>query len=175
MSNFNKTNNKFVRINNNITVPQVRLVDEIGNSEIISTNEARGRAAAAALDLVEIVPTAKPPVCKIMDFGKWRYDEKIKKKEEVKKQKTIAPKEIQLRYCIGQHDIETKVRALKKFLEEKRQVRLVVKFKNREMAFVNMGEQVLLQMTQAVNEVGEMLVKPRLEGKNLVVNVTPKG
>jgi translation initiation factor IF-3 len=124
--------------------------------------------------LVEIVPSAKPPVCKIMDFGKWRYEEKIRRKDDIRKQKTIAPKEIQLRYCIGQHDIETKVRALKKFLEEKRQVRLVMKFKHREMPYVSQGELVLHQMAEAVTELGQLQNKPKLEGKNLVVNVMPK-
>lgn len=170
----NKTNNRFVRVNFNITATQVRLTADDGTSEVITIAEARTRAAAAELDLVETVPNAKPPVCKIMDFGKWRYEEKIRRKDEVKKQKTVAAKEIQLRYCIGQNDIDTKVRALKKFLEEKRQVRLVVKFKNREMAYVSQGEAVLRQMAEAVTEVGELQNKPKLEGKSLIANVMPK-
>jgi translation initiation factor IF-3 len=166
--------NKFVRINHYITVPQVRLVDDQGRSEILNTYEAKERANQAELDLVEIVPQARPPVCKIMDFGKWKYEENIKKKEEAKKQKTVSSKQIELRYCIGEHDLDTKIRALKKFLEEKRQVRLIVKFKNRELAYVKDGEALLLRMTQAVTEIGES-VKPKLEGKNLIVNVMPKG
>jgi translation initiation factor IF-3 len=169
-----KTNNRFVRVNFNITSPQVRLSEDDGNSRIMSIIDARALAAQAELDLVEIVPNAKPPVCKIMDFGKWRYEEKIRRKDEVKKQKTVAPKEIQLRYCIGQHDIDTKIRSLKKFLEEKRNVRLVVKFKNRELAYVSQGEQVLLQISQAILEFGEFQSKPKLEGKNLIANVMPK-
>src|SRR4051812_22491720 len=112
--------NQFVRVNFNIVAPQVRLTDESGNTQIVPIAEAHRQAAAAELDLVEIVPNAKPPVCKIMDYSKWKYEEKIRRKEEVRKQKTVAAKEIQLRYCIGQHDIETKIRALQKFLEEKR-------------------------------------------------------
>lgn len=169
-----KNNNRFIRVNYNITAPQVRLSDDNGNSEIITIAEAHSRAASAELDLVEVVPNAKPPVVKIMDLGKWKYEEKIKRKDDLKKQKTVAAKEIQLRYCIGQHDIETKVRALKKFLEEKRQVRLVMKFKNREMAYVHQGEQVLQQIAEAITELGELQNKPKLEGKSLVANVMPK-
>jgi translation initiation factor IF-3 len=170
----NKTNNRFVRVNFNITAPQVRLSADDGTSEIVTIAEARARAAAEELDLVEVVANAKPPVVKIMDFGKWRYEEKIRRKDDMKKQKTVAPKEIQLRYCIGQNDIDTKVRSLKKFLEEKRQVRLVVKFKHRELAYVSQGEAVLRQMAEAVTELGELQNKPKLEGKSLIANVMPK-
>lgn len=170
----NKSNNRFVRVNLNIVSPQVRLTAEDGTSEIVPIAEARSRAMAVELDLVETVPNAKPPVVKIMDFSKWKYEEKIRRKEEAKKQKTITAKEIQLRYCIGQHDIDTKVRALKKFLEEKRQVRLVVKFKNREMAYVSQGEAVLKQMAESVIDLGELQNKPKLEGKSLIANIVPK-
>lgn len=166
--------NKFVRINSNITAPQVRLSFDDGGSQVVSINEARERAYRAELDLVEIVPNAKPPVCKIMDFNKWKYEEKVKRKEEQKKTKSVAPKEIRLRYCIGQHDLDTKVRALKQFLEEKRQVRLVVQFKSREMSNLVQGESVLMQMAESVSEFGTMQVKPKLEGKNLVANLMPK-
>lgn len=170
----NKTNNRFVRVNFNIVATQVRLQADDGTSEIVTIAEARARAATAELDLVETVPNAKPPVVKIMDFGKWRYEEKIRRKDEIKKQKTLAAKEIQLRYCIGQNDIDTKVRSLKKFLEEKRQVRLVVKFKNRELTYVSQGEQVLRQMAEAVAEIGELQSKPKLEGKSLIAFLLPK-
>jgi translation initiation factor IF-3 len=121
-----------------------------------------------------VVANAKPPVVKILDFGKWKYEEKIKRKEDLKKQKTVSSKEIQLRYCIGQHDIETKVKMLKKFLEEKRQVRLVVKFKPREMAYVHQGEKILHFIVESVIELGSLQGKPKLEGRNLVANITPK-
>ena len=166
--------NKFVRINSNITAPQVRLSLDDGNSQIITIQEARDRAYRAELDLVETVPNAKPPVCKIMDFNKWKYEEKVRRKEEQKKTKSIANKEIHLRYCIGQHDLETKIRFLKQFLEEKRQVRLIVKFKNREMSNLGQGEIILTQMAEAVNDIGTMQLKPKLEGKNLVANLMPK-
>ena len=166
--------NRFVRINHNITAPYVRLSLDDGTSSVVSIYEARTKADNQNLDLVEVVANAKPPVVKIMDFGKWKYEQNIKKKDDLKKQKTVAPKEIQLRYCIGQHDIETKVRALKKFLEEKRQVRLVVKFKNRELAHIEQGELVLLKIAEDVIKLGSLQSKPRLEGKNLVANIMPK-
>jgi translation initiation factor IF-3 len=167
-------NTRPIRANFNIVnTPQVRLNKEDGTSEVITIAEARSRALQAELDLVEIVPNARPPVCRIMDFGKWRYEENIRKKEEIKKQKTVTQKEIQLRYCIGQNDIDTKVRSLKKFLEEKRHVRLVMKFKPRELAYVNQGELILKGMAEAIAGLGEFQHKPKLEGKSLMVNVVP--
>jgi translation initiation factor IF-3 len=166
--------NRFVRVNYNITAPYVRLSSDDGTSQVLSTREAQSKADSLNLDLVEVVANAKPPVVKILDFGKWKYEEKIKRKEDLKKQKTVSSKEIQLRYCIGQHDIETKVKMLKKFLEEKRQVRLVVKFKPREMAYVHQGEKILHFIVEAVIELGSLQGKPKLEGRNLVANITPK-
>lgn len=165
---------KFTRINHYITgVYQVRLFIESDLVGIVSIEDARRRAQDLGLDLVEIVPQAKPPVCKIIDFGKFKYEENIRKKEEVKKRKTVASKEIQFRYCTGQHDLETKVNVLKKFLEEKRQVRVIVKFKNREMMFKKQGEELLQKIAVMIEEVG-VLIPPRMEGKDLIAQVNPK-
>jgi len=164
---------RYLRVNHQINVPQVRLFVEDQPVGVVSIEEARRRAYDLGLDLVETVPHAKPPVCKILDFGKYKYEEKIRKKEETRKQKTVTSKEIQLRYCIGDHDLETKVNAMKKFLEEKRQVRIVMKFKNREMMFKKQGEELLKKVATMIEDVGT-LVPPKLEGKNLVAQVNPK-
>ncbi len=164
---------RYLRVNDQIRVPQVRLFIEDEPIGIVNIEEARRRAYDLGLDLVETVPHAKPPVCKIIDFGKFKYEEKIKKKEETKKQKSVTSKEIQLRYCIGQHDLETKVTALKKFLEEKRQVRIVMKFKNRELMFKKQGEELLQKVATMIEDVGT-LIPPKLEGKNLIAQVNPK-
>lgn len=172
---FNMQNQKkFTRVNHYITnVSQVRLFIEDDPVGIVSIEEARRRAFELGLDLVETVPHAKPPVCKIIDFGKFKYEEKIKKKDEVKKKKTVTSKEVQLRYCTGQHDLETKISAIKKFLEEKRQVRIVMKFKNREMMFRKQGEELLQKVATMIEDFG-VLVTPKMEGKDLIAQVHPK-
>ncbi len=164
---------RYFRVNDQIRVPQVRLFVDEQPVGVVSIDEARRRAYDLGLDLVETVPHAKPPVCKIIDFGKFKYEEKIKKKEENRKQKTVTSKEVQLRYCTGDHDLETKIGAVKKFLEEKRQVRVVVKFKNREMMFKKQGEELLQKVAVMIEEVGT-LISPKLEGKNLIAHINPK-
>lgn len=165
---------KYTRINHYITnVSQVRLFIEDDLVGIVSIDEARRRAFELGLDLVEIVPNARPPVCKIIDFGKFKYEEKIKKKDEIKKKKTLSSKEIQIRYCTGQHDLETKIDSIKRFLEEKRQVRIVMKFKNRETMFRKQGEELFAKISTLIEEFG-VLVTPKMEGKNLIAQVNPK-
>ena len=168
---------KFFRINDQIRVPQVRLFVEDNPVGIVSIEEARRKAYELGLDLVETVPHAKPPVCKIIDFGKFKYEEKIKKKEETRKQKVMAsasvPKEVRLRYCTGQHDLETKVNAMKKFLEDKKQVRVVMKFKNRELMFKKQGEELLQKVALMVDGFG-VCMPLKLEGKNLIAQINPK-
>lgn len=164
---------KFFRINDQICVPKVRLFVEDTPCGIVPLEEARSKAYALGLDLVEIVPDAKPPVCKIIDFGKWKYEEKIKKKEETRKHKANPTKEIQVRYCTGDHDLITKVNMVKKFLGENKQVRIVMKFKNREIAFRKEGENLMFKISTMIEDVG-VLVTPKFEGKSLVAKVMPK-
>jgi translation initiation factor IF-3 len=164
---------KFIRINEQIRAGVVRVVMDNQPIGVMGTEEARRKAFDLGLDLVEIAPNAKPPVCHILDYGKYKYEQKIHQKEDRKKQRSIASKEIQFRYCIGPHDLETKVAHIKKFLEEKRQVRLIVKFKNRELAFKKQGEELIKQIGTMVEEVGTLL-PPKLEGKNMIAQVNPK-
>lgn len=164
---------KYSRINDQIRVPQVRLFIDDTLVGVVSIDEAKRRAYDLGLDLVEMVPNAKPPVCKIIDFGKFKYEDKIKKKEEIKKQKTVESKEIRLRYCTDLHDIETKVVAIKKFLDEKRSVRIVMRFKNREMMFKKQGEEVLQRVIAMVGDHGTF-TPTKQDGKSLVVYINPK-
>lgn len=164
---------RFTRVNDQIRAHVVRLVIDNQSVGVVGIEEARRRAFDLGLDLVEVVPNAKPPVCHILDYGKWKYEQKIHQKEVTRKQRAVASKEIRFRYCIGSHDLETKVAHVRKFLEEKRQVRLVVKFKNRELAFKKQGEELLKQIGTMVEEVGT-LIPPKLEGKNMIAQVNPK-
>lgn len=169
----NMQQKNFLKVNHQINCPQVRLFINDNPIGIVAIEEARKRAYELGLDLVETVPHAKPPVCKIIDFGKFKYDEKIKKKEEVKKQRSVTSKEIQLRYCTDQHDLETKVNSIKKFLGEKRNVRIVMKFKNRELMFKKNGEELLQKVALMLENEGNFF-PPKLEGKSLIAHVTPK-
>jgi translation initiation factor IF-3 len=169
----NSPQKRYYRINDQIRVSQVRLFIEDTPQGIVSIEDAKNRAFQMGLDLVEVVPHAKPPVCKIIDFKKWDYEEKIRKKEETRKQKSVASKEIQIRYCTEDHDLAVKVGALKKFLKEKRQVRIVMKFKNREITFKRQGEDLLKRIATMIEEFGTLNM-PKLEGKSLVAQVTPK-
>lgn len=164
---------KKFRVNNQINVSQVRLFIDEQLVGVVSIEEARRRAFDLGLDLVETVPHAKPPVCKIVDFGKLKYDEKIRKKQEVKNQKSLASKEVRLRYCTDQHDLEVKVSAIKKFLEEKRRVRVVMRFKNRELMFKKQGEEVMQKVAAMIENFGTF-VTPKLEGKSLIAQIDPK-
>lgn len=163
----------YLKVNDQIRASQVRLFVEDELVGVVTIEEARQRAYALNLDLVETVPNAKPPVCKIIDFGKYKYEEKIKKKAENKKQKSVTSKEVQLRYCTGDHDLETKVFAVKKFLSEGRQVRIVMRFKNREMMFKKQGEELLQKIAVMIENEG-VLITSRLDGKSLVAQINPK-
>lgn len=172
-TSINAGKNKFVRMNHQIRVPMVRVFQDGKTLGVMPTRQALELAVQSELDLIEMVPNANPPVCHIMDYGKWKYEEKIKKKEEHLKNKAIAPKEIRLRPCTGDHDIETKVKMLRSFLEEKRNVRLIVKFDKREIAFKGQGETVLRKIIDAVSDLGKADTPLRMEGKCMAVNLVP--
>lgn len=167
------TQKRYLRVGHQINVPQVRLFIGEELVGVVGIDEARRRAYDLGLDLVETVPNAKPPVCKIIDFGKYKYEEKAKKKEEAKKQRTVESKEIRLRYCTNDHDLETKINSVKKFLEEKRQVRIVMKFKNRELMFRKQGEELFQKIGVMLETLGTV-IPPKLDGKSLIAQVNPK-
>ena len=170
-----KTTSRFTRVNFQIIAQQVRVIDSDGqNLGVLPIREAREAAQRHELDLIEIVPSANPPVCKIGDFQKYKYEQKVKQKEERSKGKSITMKEVRLRYCTSAHDIETKEKAIRRFLQEKRQVRLVMMFKNRELSYRNQGFDLMSQIITSLTEVAKVDMTPRMTGKNLVAILSPQ-
>ncbi|BBK29460.1 translation initiation factor 3 (bIF-3) [Stella humosa] len=163
------------RVNNEIRVPRVRLVDERGEMVgVVTTPEAITMAEEAGLDLVEVAPNADPPVCKILDFGKFKYEEQKKKNEARKKQKIIEVKEIKLRPGIDDHDYDVKMRSMQKFIEEGDKVKVTLRFRGREMAHQDLGLQVLIRVRDDLDEVAKVEQMPRLEGRQMVMVMSPK-
>ena len=163
------------RINEEIGVIRVRLVDQRGQMVgVVARNEALDMAANAGLDLVEIAPNADPPVCKILDFGKYKYEEQKKKNEARKKQKIIEVKEIKLRPGIDDHDYEVKRRSMVKFIEEGDKVKVTMRFRGRELAHQELGMDVLIRVRDDLDEIAKVEQMPRMEGRQMTMVVSPK-
>ena len=141
---------------------------------IVGRNEALTLAANAGLDLVEIAPNADPPVCKILDFGKYKYEEQKKKNEARKKQKIIEVKEIKLRPGIDDHDYEVKRRSMVKFIEEGDKVKVTMRFRGRELAHQELGMDVLIRVRDDLDEIAKVEQMPRMEGRQMTMVVSPK-
>ena len=153
----------------------MRLVDERGEMVgVVTTPEAITMAEEAGLDLVEVAPNADPPVCKILDFGKFKYEEQKKKNEARKKQKIIEVKEIKLRPGIDDHDYDVKMRSMQKFIEEGDKVKVTLRFRGREMAHQDLGLQVLIRVRDDLEAVAKVEQMPRLEGRQMVMVMSPK-
>lgn len=144
------------------------------NLGVLSIQEAQEKANQLGLDLVEVVPNTDPPVCAIMDFGKYRFDQKKKLKEQQAKSKAIAPKAIRLRPASDDHDVEIKIEQLKKFLAERRSVSINIIFKNREIMHKEQGKKILEKIIAAVDGIAKVELQPRFEGKNLSMRFQPK-
>ncbi len=163
------------RVNEDIAVLRVRLVDERGGMVgIVGRNEALAMAADAGLDLVEIAPGADPPVCKILDFGKFKYEEQKKKNEARKKQKIIEVKEIKLRPSIDDHDYQVKMRSMNKFIEEGDKVKVTMRFRGRELAHQELGMNVLMRVKDDLDGIAKVEQTPRMEGRQMTMVVSPK-
>jgi translation initiation factor IF-3 len=163
------------RINDEISSARVRLVDERGEMVgIVGRNEALEMATDAGLDLVEIAPNADPPVCKILDYGKFKYEEQKKKNEARKKQKIIEVKEIKLRPSIDDHDYMVKMRSMNKFIEEGDKVKITMRFRGRELAHQELGMNVLLRVRDDLDEIAKVEQMPRMEGRQMTMVVAPK-
>ncbi|MBX6370077.1 MAG: translation initiation factor IF-3 [Rhodospirillales bacterium] len=163
------------RVNEEIGVPRVRLIDARGNMVgIVSRNEALERAAEAGLDLVEIAGNADPPVCKILDYGKYKYEEQKKKNEARKKQKIIEVKEIKLRPGIDDHDYAVKMRAMRNFIEEGDKVKITMRFRGRELAHQDLGMNVLMRVRNDLDEIAKVEQFPKMEGKQMTMVMSPK-
>ena len=162
-------------INEQIRDKEVRLVGVEGEQiGIVSIKEAQQMANEKNLDLVKIAPQAKPPVCKIMDYGKYKFDAAKKEKEARKKQKTVSVKEVRLSASIDTHDFETKIRNAQKFLKAGDKVKVSVMFRGREMMHTQKGVEILNQAMGLLEEVGVAENKPKLEGRNMAIVVAPK-
>ncbi len=163
------------RINDEIGVVRVRLVDERGEMVgIVGRNEALAMATDAGLDLVEVAPNADPPVCKILDFGKYKYEEQKKKNEARKKQKIIEVKEIKLRPSIDDHDYEVKMRSMNKFIEEGDKVKVTMRFRGRELAHQELGMNVLIRVRDDLDAIAKVEQMPRMEGRQMTMVISPK-
>jgi translation initiation factor IF-3 len=155
-------------------VPEVRLVAANGDLlGIVPTYEAQAKAREAGLDLVEISPTARPPVCKIMDYGKYRYDLSKKEKHSKRNASTSKVKEIQLHPSVGDHDYQVKMRHLTEFLGDGHRVKVSLFFRGRENAHKELGFQLMTRVLADVNEIGIVEQAPKLLGKNILMVIMP--
>ncbi len=162
------------RINERIRGSEIRLIGVDGeNVGVVSADRARVMAEAAGLDLVEISPNAVPPVCKIMDFGKFKYESQKKEAEARKNQKVIEIKEVKFRPNTDTHDYEVKMRSVFKFLENGDKCKITLRFRGREMAHQDLGRLLLERVAEDVKEVGKVESMPRLEGRQMVMMIGP--
>ncbi|HEY5210909.1 MAG TPA: translation initiation factor IF-3 [Stellaceae bacterium] len=163
------------RVNFQINVPRVRLVDENGTMiGVVTRQEAMTRAQEAGLDLVEVATNADPPVVKILDFGKFKYEEQKRKNEARKKQKVIEVKEIKLRPGIDDHDYEVKMRSMLKFIGEGDKVKVTMRFRGRELAHQELGMNVLIRVREALDKLAKVEQTPRMEGRQMTMVMSPK-
>lgn len=162
------------RINRQITSERIRLIDENGEMlGVVPVTEGIKRAQAAGLDLVEISPGAEPPVCKVLDYGKFKYNQQKKAHEARRKQKVITLKEIKLRPMIDKHDLEVKMRAVHKFLEAGDKVKFTLRFRGREMSHQELGRKLLNQVREELGETIKVEHYPTLEGRQMIMIVSP--
>lgn len=163
-----------LRVGRRIRVPEVRLIGEDGEQMgVFATYEALRRADEAGLDLVEISPSARPPVCKIMDYGKYKYEQQKKKHEQKKHQIVVKTKEIKMRAATDEHDFQTKLRHIKRFLEEGDKVKISIRFRGREMAHIDLGQERMKRVIEEVRGVGEVESFPKVEMRQLFMMLGP--
>jgi len=163
------------RVNNEIDSRTIRLIDADGEMVgVVSLREGLEMAAEVGLDLVEVSPNADPPVCKILDFGKFKYEAQKKKNEARKKQKVIEVKEVKLRPNIDDNDYDVKMRAMRKFLGEGDKVKITLRFRGREMAHQHLGMAVLDRVRAELEDLVKIEQVPRMEGRQMVMIVAPK-
>ena len=164
------------RINDRIRVPRVLLIDETGNKlGVFMTRDALEMATDKGLDLVEVAPNARPPVCRIIDYGKMKYEKKKRDTEAKKKRKTTELKELKVRPKTDEHDLAFKVRHARKFLLEGNKVKLTVRFRGREHAHHEIGAQQCMRIFNQVEEIALIEVRPRMEGRQMMMIIAPNG
>ena len=162
-------------MNEDIRVPRVLLIDQHGEKQgVMPTSAAIEAAEEAGLDLVEIVPNADPPVCKILDYGKFKFQAQKKAAEARKKQKTVEVKEIKLRPGIDTHDYDVKMRSMRRFFEEGDKVKITLRFRGREMAHQDLGYKLLQRVKEDVAPVAKVEAEPMSEGRQIVMILAPR-
>ncbi len=162
------------RVNEQIRVPEVRVIDQDGEMlGVMSPRDAVLKARDLGLDLIEISPNAAPPVCKIGDYGKYRYELQKKKNEARKNQKVVEIKELKIRPNIDIHDLEIKLRAAKRFLEEGDKVKFTLRFRGREMANLQVSTQVMKRVQEELGAIARVEVAPKLEGRQMMCILAP--
>ena len=163
------------RINDEIRVPRVLLIDQHGEKQgVMPTSAALEAAQEAGLDLVEVSPTADPPVCKILDFGKFKFQEQKKKNEARKRQKLVEVKEIKLRPGIDDHDYEVKMRSVRRFFDEGDKVKVTLRFRGRELAHQDIGYKLLQRVRAETAPIAKVEAEPAMEGRQMTMVLAPR-
>ncbi len=160
-------------MNDEIRASQVRVIKPDEEHEVTSLDRALQIAESYGLDLVEIAPDAKPPVCKVIDYGKYMYEKKKKEKEAKKKQHTVQVKELRFRPNTDDHDLEFKTRHAREFLEGGDKVKATVQFRGRDMLYTEKGELLLLQLAKELEDVSKVESKPNMEGRRMIMILSP--
>ncbi|MFG1401464.1 translation initiation factor IF-3 [Xanthobacter sediminis] len=163
------------RVNEEIRIREVQLIDQEGqNRGVVAIRDALALAQEAGLDLVEISPNSAPPVCKILDYGRFKYQNQKKASEARKKQKVVEVKEIKLRPGIDDHDYEVKMRAMQRFFEEGDKVKVTLRFRGREMAHQDIGYKLLQKLKEEVSTIAKVEAEPMLEGRQMIMILAPR-
>ena len=163
------------RVNEDIRIREVQLIDQDGqNRGVVLTRDAIAMAQDAGLDLVEIAPNSAPPVCKILDYGRFKYQNQKKANEARKKQHVVEIKEIKLRPGIDTHDYEVKMKAIHRFFEEGDKVKITLRFRGREMAHPELGMKLLNKVQADFDEVAKVEYAPRMEGRQMIMILAPR-
>ena len=169
-----RTKDRGPRSNNRISSPEVQVIGSDGNNlGILNTNEAITMAKEQGLDLIEISPNAKPPVCKIIDMGKFKYDAQKKANVAKKKQKIVSLKEIKMRPVTETHDYEFKVKNAKKFIEKGDKVKFTIRFKGRELQHSHLGKELMDKIKVDMQDIGKVELHPKFDGKQMIMVIQP--
>ena len=169
-----KTKDRGPRSNNRISSPEVQVIGSDGdNLGILNTNEAISMAKEEGLDLIEIAPNAKPPVCKIIDMGKYKYDAQKKANVAKKKQKIVLLKEIKMRPVTETHDYEFKVKNAKKFIGKGDKVKFTIRFKGRELQHSHLGRELMDKIKADMQDIGKVELHPKFDGKQMIMVIQP--
>src|ERR1700724_989157 len=163
------------RINEEIRSREIQLIDQTGNNiGVVEVRLALEKAQEAGLDLVEIAPNSVPPVCKLLDYGKYKFQAQKKAAEARKKQKVVEVKEIKLRPMIDDHDYEVKMRSMQRFFEEGDKVKVTLRFRGREMAHQELGTQLLNRVKEDASKMAKVEMEPRFEGRQMIMILAPR-